>query len=62
VHILELPFFSNTPAKTGIRKMYAISSKVVTLIACALVVAIVIHGAVYLGIDAGSLSAEMPPR
>jgi hypothetical protein len=42
--------------------MYAISPKVVTVIACALAMAIVIHLAVYLGIDAASLSAEMPPR
>jgi hypothetical protein len=42
--------------------MYALNTKVFPVVACALAMAIVVHLAVYLGIDAGSLSAEMPPR
>ena len=42
--------------------MYAISQKVVTVVACVLAMAIVMHLVAYLGIDAGSLSAEMPAR
>jgi hypothetical protein len=55
-------FCAITPTKRGIFRMYAIGPKVVTVIACALAMAIVIHLVVYLGIDAGSLSAEMPAR
>jgi hypothetical protein len=58
VRILESPFSGNNPTETGIFKMYAISQKVVTVVACVLAMAIVMHLVVYLGIDAGSLSAE----
>jgi hypothetical protein len=59
---LESPFLSNNPRKTGIYKMFALNSKVAVVIACMLAMAIVIHLSVYLAIDAGSLSAQMPPR
>jgi hypothetical protein len=42
--------------------MYALRSKVLLLIVCAIAMAIVIHASVYFSIDAASLSAEMPPR
>jgi hypothetical protein len=42
--------------------MYALNGKLVILIVSALAMAIVTHSTVYLGIDAASLSAEMPPR
>jgi hypothetical protein len=42
--------------------MYALKSKVLIVIICALVMAIGIHSIVYLGIDAASLSAEMPAK
>jgi hypothetical protein len=42
--------------------MYAFNSKVLIVIICALVMAIAVHSIVYLGIDAASLSAEMPAR
>jgi hypothetical protein len=42
--------------------MRAFSSKVVMVVICALVGAVVIHSLVYLSIDAGSLSAQMPVR
>jgi hypothetical protein len=42
--------------------MQTLNSKVLVLIACALVMAIIIHSIVYLSIDAASLSAEMPLR
>jgi hypothetical protein len=42
--------------------MYALNSKVVVLIVCALGMAIVIHLSVYMSIDAGSLSAAYPAK
>jgi hypothetical protein len=42
--------------------MRALSLKLVIVVICALVGAVVIHSLVYLSIDAGSLSAEMPVR
>jgi hypothetical protein len=62
VHFLLLPFCDTTPDKTGIYRMYAFNSKVLIVIICALVMAIAVHSIVYLGIDAASLSAEMPAR
>jgi hypothetical protein len=62
VHFLLLPFCGTTPDKTGIYSMYALNSKVLIVIICAFVMAIAVHSIVYLGIDAASLSAEMPAR
>jgi hypothetical protein len=62
VLILESPLLANNPDKTGIYRMYALNSKVLVLVVCALAVAIVMHSLVYLSIDPASLSAEMPPR
>ena len=62
MHFLLLPFSDTTPDKTGIYRMYALKSKVLIVIICALVMAIGIHSIVYLGIDAASLSAEMPAK
>jgi hypothetical protein len=42
--------------------MYALNLKVVIVVICALVAAVVIHSTVYLSIDAASLSAAMPAR
>jgi hypothetical protein len=42
--------------------MYALNSKILVLIASALVLAIIIYSIVYLSIDGASLSAEMLPR
>jgi hypothetical protein len=42
--------------------MYALKSKVLLLIICALAVAMVMHASVFLSIDVASLSAEMPTR
>jgi hypothetical protein len=42
--------------------MRALSLKLVIVVICALVGAVVIHSLVYLSIGAGSLSAEMPVR
>jgi hypothetical protein len=40
--------------------MGALSLKVLIVVICTLVGAVVIHSLVYLSIDAGSLSAQMP--
>jgi hypothetical protein len=42
--------------------MYALNTKVLIVIVCALAIATVMHSLIYLSIDAGSLSAEMPAR
>jgi len=42
--------------------MRALGLKVVTVVICVLVGAVVIHSLVYLSIDPGSLSAQMPVR
>jgi hypothetical protein len=42
--------------------MYALKSKVLLLIICAVAVATVMHASVYFSIDVASLSAEMPHR
>jgi hypothetical protein len=42
--------------------MGALSLKVLLVVICTLVGAVVIHSLVYLSIDAGSLSAQMPTR
>jgi hypothetical protein len=62
MYIFVLPFCDTTPAKRGPYRMYALKSKVLLLIVCALVMAIAIHASVYFSVDAASLSAEMPPR
>jgi hypothetical protein len=43
-------------------RMYALKSKVLLLIICAVAVATVMHASVYFSIDVASLSAEMPPQ
>jgi hypothetical protein len=62
VRFLVLPFCDTTATKTGSHKMYALKSKVLLLIICAIAAAAVIHSNVHLSIDAASLSAEMPAR
>jgi hypothetical protein len=42
--------------------MRTFGSKVVIVVVCALGGAVVIHSLVYLSIDAGSLSAQMPEQ
>jgi hypothetical protein len=46
----------------GTHVMRALGLKVVTVVICVLVGAVVIHSLVYLSIDPGSLSAQMPVR
>jgi hypothetical protein len=60
MHILELPRLDGSPGRTGTYRMYALNSKVLVLVVCALVTAVVVHVTVYLSIDAGSLSAAFP--
>jgi hypothetical protein len=58
-------FVTLTPIQNGgggSYRMYALRSKVLLLIICAVAVATVMHASVYLSIDIASLSAEMPPR
>jgi hypothetical protein len=62
VDILESPRLGNSPDYRGIYRMYTLNGKILLLIVCALTTAIAVHSTVYLSIDAGSLSAEMPPR
>jgi hypothetical protein len=42
--------------------MYALKSKMLLLVICAIAVATVMHASVYLSIDVASLSAQMPSR
>ena len=59
---LESPLLIDSPFWMGTPVMRALGLKVATVVICVLVGAVVIHSLVYLSIDAGSLSAEMPVR
>jgi hypothetical protein len=59
VRIFESPFSRNNPVKTGIYRMYAINSKVLMVVLCALATGLVVVSSVYLSIDASSFSAEI---
>ena len=59
---ISSPFLASSPDRTGSYKMYALNSKVLLGVVCALAVAVVLMTVVSLSIDPGSLSAEMPWR
>lgn len=60
--IFESPFSGNNPGKTEIYRMDSLKSKVSIVVVCALAAAVVLYSSVYLGIDAASLSAQMPSK
>jgi hypothetical protein len=62
VYFTKTPLLINSPVLKGTSRMDALSLKVLVVVISALVGAVVIHSLVYLSIDAGSLSAQMPVR